>query len=493
MKYLVSILFVCSIIFAACKKEELFRTDSNTALSFSTDTLKFDTVFTSIGSATRYFKVRNTYSQSIKISNIFLNNKPGAKYRLNIDGVANTEFKNVEIAPNDSIYVFVEVTIDPNQPLSVNPFVQNTELIFETNGNTQKVILESFGQNANYITGKKGGVFAELKTGGVVDWNDAKPYVIYGVLFIDSTTLRIAKGTHIYMHGGLSKYIDASGNKNIYNDGIIYVINGGNLDIQGTLLQPVVIQADRLESDFKDTPGQWAGIILGSGTNGNSMTYTTVKNSKIGVRVDSAASLSLKSCQFYNTSGSALLLSHATVSADNCLVYNTGGNCIQVEFGGNYNFNYCTLASYGTKSPALSMNNIRCYQISGLTCTQSLGFPLNANLTNCILYGSKDDEIDLFDAIKLPNTFNYKFSNCVYKIKDLALATKYPAVLTTNSINCINSKFPDKLFLKPSDDNYRLDSLSVAYQKALPISNIPIDLVGKPRGSTPDIGAYQWK
>ena len=222
VKFSILIILALITILTACRKEDNFITDSSAKLSFSTDTLRFDTVFTQVGSATRYLKIFNKNNQPIKISKITLNNQSGVTFNLNIDGLSAKSFTNVEIPANDSIYVFAEVTINPNAPLSISPFVIDQELVFETNGNSQKIILEAWGQNANYIPSRSGkGGFAVLSGGDpnrVINWDDPKPYVIYGVLFIDSCILKIAAGTRIHVHGGLSYLPDTS----VYRDGIIF-------------------------------------------------------------------------------------------------------------------------------------------------------------------------------------------------------------------------------------------------------------------------------
>ncbi|MDV7394966.1 hypothetical protein RZS08_26510, partial [Arthrospira platensis SPKY1] len=111
------------IFLLGCRHERMFRTDGDVRLAFSTDTLRFDTVFTELGSSTRILKVYNTYGQFLRISSISFATGESTRFRMNVDGLPGEFFEDVEIAPNDSIYVFVEVTIDPDQPLSVSPFV----------------------------------------------------------------------------------------------------------------------------------------------------------------------------------------------------------------------------------------------------------------------------------------------------------------------------------------------------------------------------------
>ena len=101
-----------SVFFAACNNDEPI-TDAGASLEFSLDTLAFDTVFTSVGSTTKRFKIYNRNEQPIVISNIQLENTSGM-FRINVDGTAGNTHSNIEIPAEDSIYVFVEVTVDPD-------------------------------------------------------------------------------------------------------------------------------------------------------------------------------------------------------------------------------------------------------------------------------------------------------------------------------------------------------------------------------------------
>lgn len=138
-------------MFYSCRKDD-FTTDSGAKLSFSTDTLLFDTVFTTMSSTTKRIKVYNKNSDNIIISDIRLQNGANSQFRINVDGLSGNQHSNIEIRSGDSIYIFLEVTIDPNSVLS--PFVVEEQLLFSTNGNNQKVHLMAWGQNAHYFTPK---------------------------------------------------------------------------------------------------------------------------------------------------------------------------------------------------------------------------------------------------------------------------------------------------------------------------------------------------
>lgn len=495
MKWTLLVAFACFLTFFACRKDDNFTTDTGAKLRFSSDTLRFDTVFTSVGSATRYIKVFNPNNKPIKISRITLANKTSAVFNLNIDGVSGKSFTDVAIPANDSIYVFVEVTINPNAPLSTSPFVIAENLVFETNGNSQTVVLEAWGQNANYIPNRWAGGKQYILDcgGGEVVWNDKKPYVIYGILGITNGTLRLPAGTHIYVHGGIVRTQDSV----VYRDGLLYFFENARLVSEGTLDQPVIIEGDRLEKEFVDEIDQWTGIILAQQSSGNSLVNTTIRSSRVGIRVDSAADLTMKSCKIYNTASSGIIGFHARITAENCLFYNNYQNNVQLAFGGEYNFTYCTMASFGSKEAALSARNWYCYEedAAGNCITgQFKVYPLSINVKNSIMYGSKDDEISLSDGTVPPNNyFNVAFQNSIVRVKDLLGVKQYPNFLTANCKDCINAPSSAKVFRKYSTGDFHLDTLSIAEQKALPISLITKDLDNKLRDiAKPDIGCYEF-
>ena len=492
-KHYLMLLSTLLLLVFACRKTDDFTTSGGDKLSFSSDTLRFDTAFTTVGSATRYIKVFNRNDKPIRISKISLGNKANAVYNLNIDGIPGRSFENVEIGANDSIYVFAEVNINPNAPLSISPFVISEDIVFETNGNTQKVVMEAWGQNANYITLNrplKDTLFALNLDGKEVVWNDPKPYVIYGVVLIANGTLVLPAGTRIYVHGGLN----FQKNNEPYNDGILALLSNAKLDSRGTLERPVIIEGDRLEEEFKTTAGQWAGLILSSSEE-NKMTHTIVRNSIVGVRADSGANVTIKNCQFYNTNGNGVQFSRANVTMENTLIHSNGRNSVSITDGGNYDFRYCSFSGIGSKERALDASNFLCTKRNTLNeCTAGRVYPLSIKATNCIFYGSKEDEIAFFDSTKDVTTdFKYLFKNCIVRTKDLVAKEGFPTFLT-DCENCVQAVGQSKVFKKPSARDYTLDTLSIAEMKALPFPNILTDLNGKMRDLTkPDIGCYEYQ
>ena len=494
--YLVVGLLGSWLLLNGCRKiDDSYYEGQEAMLEFSTDTLRFDTVFTQLGSATRILKVYNPYKEPVLISRIYIPEGTSSKFRLNVDGVPGNEITDVKIAAEDSIYLFGEVTIDPDQPLSASPFIINDEILFETNGNTQRVVLEAWGQNANYIPSRfnKGGVALLSCDFAEVTWDDPKPYVIYGILVIDSCTLNLPPGARVYVHGGIARTYDENEALLVYNDGLINVFPKGRLNALGTLEEPVIIQGDRLEEGFQETSGQWVGIRLAG--KDNVFEHVTIKNSLIGVLVDSAAQLTMRHGQIYNTDGPGLIGRHGEIEAVNCLFYNNGDRSVQLGFGGDYDFSYCTLASYGVDAPALSLSNGICYD---LLCEEFDIYRLHANFRNSIVFGSRADEIVLSDFTggQDPFSFVVGFDHCLVRVRDLLDPDDggYPNFLFDQCNPCINADFGDPIFVDPNEDDYHLDTLSIAEGQALPLPGIPLDLEGNDRDpATPDIGCFEYQ
>jgi hypothetical protein len=386
--------------------------------------------------------------------------------------------------------VFFEVTVDPDQPVTVSPFVINEMVNFETNGNRQSVLLEAWGQNANYLPNRFSAGRQNLYSCNFNEWiwDDPKPYVLYGVLVIDSCTLIMPAGTRVYVHGGLGRNPDGAP----YNDGVLYFFRHGRLLIEGTAEQPVVIQGDRLESEYANVPGQWGRIQLGPLSQGHVIDHAEIRNGIIGLLVDSLAELTLKNTQIYNTTSSSIAGYSSRIVAENCLFHSSGGNNVTFVLGGNYSFSYCTLANYGTSTESLSASNFTCLD-GNIPCNQPVAAPLNMTFRNSIIYGSSRDVIALNDGVGAqdPTFFRYRFLNCLVRVDELLDEGGHPDFFEFCN-PCLNGDGSAVVFTDPDENDFHLDSLSVAIELAKPVININRDLEGNERDpDRPDAGCYE--
>ena len=477
-------LFILLLTLVQCKYEERFYEGSDINLRFSLDTLHFDTVFTSIGSATRFFKVYNDEDLPIKLD-VQLESFSNSKFRLNIDGSPGKSFEQIEIAALDSMYVFCEVTIDPDEPLSQSPFVIEEDILFTVNGKEQKILLEAWGQNANYFPNKfaNNKVYRQVCNLQEIVWDDPKPYVVYGVMILDSCTLRLPPGTEIYIHGGI-----ANNDFGIYRDGLIYVFPQGKIIAEGSAEEPVIFQSDRLEPEFQDEWGQWQGLRFAIGNKGSILEHTIIRNAINGIILDSLSSLKVKSSIINNCSNFGIFTYHANLQMENSLIYNTGSNALALTYGGDHRITYSTLANYNTSESALFFNNYVC---RGDLC-QSISvndFYLIAK--NNIIYGQGSDEINISEVEEA--ILDYHFETCIVKIEELLDPDDHPDFLSFCE-GCIIADSGDTLFVNASELDFHLDSLSIAESKAVPIPNILLDLDGKERDITmPDIGCFEYE
>lgn len=489
LNFLIGLLLVFMTLYSSSCYKLKYNEDPNVKLRFSADTLRFDTVFTTLGSATRILKVYNDYDLAIQLSSIVAEGGEQSPFRFNIDGIPGNNVQAVDIPARDSIYIFGEVTVDPDQDISVSPFITEDKLYFKVNGNEQFVQLEAWGQNANYIPNSqaKGKVALLSCDFGQEIWDDPRPYVIYGVLAIDSCELVIPEGTNIYVHGGI-----VVSDEFIYNDGILLILKDGSITVQGTQEDPVIIQGDRLEEAFQDIAGQWAGIRVLDESKGNTFSHTIIKNSIIGLRVDSLAEAELDACQIYNTTSSGLIGYHAKkIYAKNSLFHSNGTNAGSFVYGGNYSFDYCSFDSYGIQGPALVVRNYRCQD--PLCLEDILVNPVSLNMQNCIVSGSGSDEMVFDDGTfgSQEGYFNFNFENSLLKIDTILNSNNYPNFFD-HCLNCASIQDNEPLYLDIEDQDYHLDSLSQATGKAKWIGGINVDLEGTPRDpSAPDIGCYE--
>jgi hypothetical protein len=477
-----------SVLFNACYKTSYYD-GNDVKLRFSTDTLVFDTVFTTVGSATRILKVYNDLDKAIELNAVYLEEGEQSKFRLNIDGVPTALRESVEIAAGDSIYIFGEVTVDPNEPLDISPFVIYDQLVFEVNGNKQSVLLEAWGQNANYIPGKfaRGKVYLSTCDFGTETWDDPKPYVVYGTLLIDSCTLVLPEGTQLYFHGGFVR----TDNDLEYNDGQLYIMQHGKLLVEGSSEKPVIFQTDRLEHKYDDISGLWSGLYFLDGSSGNKIEYAILKNANIGIFLDSATTLDLSYTAILHNISAGIFAQSATLNAYNCLIADSGAYGLVGRFGGEYNMDHCTVANYDNQQEALYLGNYRCDDPS---CSTASVLPLKARFRNCIFYGNGDDEVFLEDITEgdEPAYFEYNFENCLVAVDELLHPSLQPDFFE-NCLNCLDDAGEEPLFQNIYAYNFRPDTNAVIIDNGMFISSIADDLDGLPRDNRPDIGCYEFR
>lgn len=460
MKYTVSILstlllLTLTLTTQSCKKKN-FASKGN--LEFSKDTVVFDTVFTTVGSTTQHFKVYNRDNKTLTIDEIELMGGSSSPFRMNFDGLQGTSFSNIEIEKNDSLYCFVEVTLNVNG--GVLPLIVEDSIRFRTNGKDQYVKLAVWGQDA---------YFHYNDTNGTETWQNDKPHVIYGVSkVLNGDVLTIPAGTDIYLHKLSALYINRS-----------------TLIVDGTASEKVTFQGDRLEQDYDNVPGQYYGVYLDSADQ-CVINHAQIKNGITGIHVESKlggssnTTLTLRNTEIWNNASYGMLLfDDPKIVAENVLIHSNAIHAMIVLQGADMKFTHCNLLGYGGGDgsyPAVGMRNY--YTTNGVTTLTDIVGEFN----NCVIYGAGDEELvmDTIDQGGVNISFLYR--NC-----DIRLPSSNNPMFN----NCLFNQSP--AFKDTGADDFELWSTSALRDAGNPLFSIALDLIENARDPNPDIGVYEYQ
>lgn len=459
------VLFLTSVL-ASCLDDESFTKDANAKLSFSSDTLSFDTLFSEVPSATKRFLVYNNNGNGIRISNAKLESSGNSGFRMNVNGVSGVSINDIEILGKDSIFIFVEVTT-PKQKEDTPTLVSDAIVFTLENGNQQKVILEAYGQNIQVIN--------SLTINNDTTISSTIPCVVYNSLVVGKdATLTIAAGTTLCFHKdtGIDVY--------------------GALNIEGTLDKPVTLRGDRTDKMFWYLPydrlnSQWKGIDLQPSCKGCNINYADIHSGVVGISCDSIkGELNITNSIIHNFNKDCLFIKESDALVANTQITNSGRNCVSV-YGGATNFYHCTIAQFDSYSSE-----------RGHAVLVSNSFDDNPTIVqssyfyNCFITGYASDEIY---GIPGDEELNLKFYSCAL-LTDIS-DEKYFFDCTEDKKD--NERFKETNFKIVNNKHYNydfhLDSLSVAISKASSSYSIkyPLDRDGIERGANPDAGCYQYK
>jgi len=464
MKYFLAVSAFLVTVFS-CERYEVYK-GPDAWLGFSTDTVFFDTIFTTLGSTTKNFRIINSNDQALEISSIELAGGASSVFRLNIDGYAGNSVSNIEIPPNDSLYVFVEVTLDPNNQDSL--LAIHDSILFNTNGNLQDVNLVAWGQDVHMFNGD---------TVRTQTWINDKPYLIRNYLLVDSLeTLTIEEGVRIYMHRNAA------------------LILKGTLKARGSVDSPIEIQGDRLEYLYRDIPGQWGLIYFWPGTKENELDYVNIKNGTIGLMADTVytpntPNLTSRNCRIANMSSVGILGQGTSIHASTTVIANCGQLALLLNIGGSYEFYHCTVGNYwgsgfsNRTTPSLAITD-NYEDIYGNINVRPIE---KAYFGNSIIYGNKEFEFSINEHEE--NTMPFVFDHCLIK----ANPEDFNLDDTERFINTINLE--DPAFVDYQNNNLALDTLSPAKDAGSQTIALqyPIDIKADSRLGElgPDMGAYE--
>ena len=504
MRYLYALGILCSLVlWSSCRND--FETVASTGnLKFSKDTVYLDTIFTNIGSSTYNLKVYNRSDEDIHIPTVRLGQGEASNYHLNVDGIPGKVFENVQVLAKDSIFIFIETTFDINNlPTDPNEFLYTAQILFDSGGNQQKAELVTLVKDAVFLYPEQfpDGTTETLNFG--VDENGdpilikgfyleddeltftkEKPYVIYGLAAVPSDkTLTVEAGARVHFH--------AESGIVVAENGSMKVMGEASADPEA-LENEVIFEGDRLEPGFSDIPGQWFTIWLTQGSVNNEFHFTTIKNSLVGLRVD-ASPVNLSNVQIYNSAAYGLLAATGVINGENMVINNSGISSLDIRIGGIYNFRHCTFANYWNNgfrdSPSVSIANYFT-DADGNTSAADL---LQADFTNCIIYGNERREYSLSKIDQA--AFNFKFENCLLRFEDpTGEFGQDPLYNFSNATLYSATKFNlDPFFQNTEMNNFNIELGNSGAENFGIITTppVPVDLNGKTRENPSDVGAYE--
>jgi hypothetical protein len=469
-----------------CSDMDNYSVSPNHLLTFSTDTVSFDTVFTTVGSATGYFMIYNRNDDALKISKILLANGRESNFRINVDGRKGDLFSDIPIWKNDSLYVMVEVTVDPND--GNTPFVLYDSVVFITNGIAQSVLLEAYGQNAHILKG--GTAFAKDTT-----LTAERPYLVYDSIMIpEGVTVNVEQGASFYMHSKAKWVID------------------GTIKANGTQEHPVTFRGDRLNNfssliSYDNIPAQWNGLFFGASSFDNELHYTLIRNGISGLAFEKSTpdrkKMTISNSQIRNMDGNALWSVNCHIEAFNTEFSNAGRRLVMLA-GGTYQFTHCTMANY---MPGGLISNSAGRFERCLTLSDSV--PLQqAYFDNCIIDGNLSDDLseEYSGEIRFltgknningnDEQFNYRFNHCVIKTKKTenerfieVLFAESPTYVKSNQKNR-NGEYDYVFDFRPDEESVGMGKADRTVSEQYPVDRLGVNRFTSEHG--PSIGAYEY-
>ena len=452
MGWMLSVVGLLLVGLACTPEDEIVTGQEGTLLTFSQDTVQFDTVFTTVGSTTQWLRVYNPQRNAVSITSITLgaDENSASPFRMVVNGEPGTQFQDVTLRGGDSLLMLVEVTVDPQN--ANLPFIVRDAITFRTHGNVQDVTLEAWGQDAYFI---KSGAVVENTT-----FTAERPYVICDSLWVlPDATLTLEAGAQLYFGD------DA------------YLLVAGTLQAEGTSDRRVLLQHVRDDGDYENAPGQWQGVFFVPNSQNNQLDFTAIRNANVGVSINSPDSdtipdITLANTVIENMAVYGVYLQNTDVDVYNTVISNGGLGLIRGVGRGYYRFRHCTFVnertSFASREDTLASLSFDVRRQDAPSQVFSL------NILNSIIWGELDNELKVISL----SSDRLKLFNTLVKSTDTAQ-------VKTNFYNEA-PQFVDSFLY-----DYRLDSLSPAID-AGGLIGIEKDLAGNPRDANPDLGAYEY-
>ena len=454
-KLLLGASFWILLMAVSCNRDDINFESPTQLLRFSADTVFCDTVYNQVRSETYAVKIYNNEDKDVMIPKISLGSGNASLYRINVDGKAGTDFTNVPLRKNDSLYIFVEIAPVANAPQAI----AEDQINVETPAGKQHVTLFSVVQDAEfYIESKTNPNILTNNT----NWTNEKAKIIFGNLTLDAgKKLDIQKGTKVYF----------------FKNSALKIGKNAELNVKGELNNEVIFRGDRSETKYDTIPKNWQGISFDVGAKLD-MNYARVFGGTRGLQMIETNAV-IKNSIIHTHQEYGIYAVKSNITASNLVMNNCGEADLGIFKGGTYNITHSTLANYWDFNTALPSIGIYATNEYQNNATLENG-PLTLNVKNSIIYGSAENMVELKPISG--QTFTTDFS---YNLLKYGSKANYAA---PNSIKNQDPKFQNYFTQKL---NLRVKADSPAKGKGVYLSSFPTDIAGVTRTNPPTIGAYQ--
>lgn len=420
---------VFGALFTACTDDDTFSTSRSNVLSFSVDTVKLDTLFSTVPSATYTFWVRNNSGDGIRIQTARLERGGQSGFRVNVDGsYLDPVASNFEVRKGDSLRVFVEVTTRENGTDGPQLVEDNLLLTLES-GVVQKINLRTWSWDAEKI-----GVL-RIKRDTLIE--SSRPVIVYDSIVVDSGAVLTLRNTVFYFH------------------------HDAHITVRGQLqAKNCLMRGDRLDYMLSYLPydrvkGQWRGIRLMKMSLGNEMENCEIRNTMDAILCDSA-SLSMKNCIVHNCEGYGVKSTNSDIEIDYCQITNCLSDCLLAD-GGIVHVNHSTLAQFypfsAQRGAALTFNTGRRGILFDCRNTLVTGYAAD------VVMGEQNDTTLAYD---------FRFENCLLRTDSITDAERFISIIWETPKDSVEGK---KHFRKIDEDNlfydFGLDSISPALSRLI--------------------------
>ena len=141
-------LLLSSVLISSCSDDEQMTTDHSAQLSFSQDTVSFDTIFSGITSPTERVRVYNKNDKGLRIKNVRLESGGTSGFMMNVDGQNGTSINDVQVLKKDSVFLFVKVNIPTSSAMKPTKITDTVIFTLES-GVQQKVVWQRMPHSAS--------------------------------------------------------------------------------------------------------------------------------------------------------------------------------------------------------------------------------------------------------------------------------------------------------------------------------------------------------